>query len=499
MAVVPGRETTGWRQHAPFIAFLVVHVVVWTVVPALIRGPALDKHGDMMENFVWGQEWQWGYQKHPPFFSWVSATWLGLTGFSPWSYFLLSQINVAIAFIAIRGIAREYLTPTIAITAVMLMELVPTYSLMSFKFNSHSILLSLWPLTALFTLRAVTRGRASSWALLGLFAGLAMLSMYYSALLLACLVLLLVLTPEGRWAFRTSGPYVALLVFAAVLAPHVLWLVENDFPPFRYALAHFDESTVDSLLRTAEFAAMNLFYIAPLLIAVWLLFKNRGFLRGLSPGDRSFGQFFLPVAVLGPFLLAIGAGLLMQVRLSSVWGIPLWFAISVLLLTPIATGIDNRQDRAARRLVGILLVLMPTAALVTAALSGDVRSVYSFPARELAAEVTERWRANFDQPLEIIGGSKASAQSIAFYSPDHPSVLVDFDLQASPWLTPARIEEMGIAVVCSMVEQGCFASAREMFPGAVSGQFTVEGTERVFGRSRDESFRYLFIPPAGSR
>jgi len=499
VAVVPEQETTGWRAHAPFIAFLVAHIVVWTVVPALIRGPALDSHGDMMENFVWGQEWQWGYHKHPPFFAWVSTAWLGITGFSPWTYFLLSQINVAIAFIAIRGIAREYLTPTLAITAVMLMELVPTYSLMSFKFNSHSILLSLWPLTALFALRAVIRGRASSWALLGLFAGLAMLSMYYSALLLGCLVLLLFVTPQGRRAFRTAGPYVALLVFAAVLAPHVLWLVENDFPPFRYALVHFDEGAIDSLLRTAEFAAMNLLYIAPLLIAVWLLFKNRGFLRGLSPGDWSFGHLFLPVAVLGPFLLALGAGSLLQVRLSSVWGIPLWFAISVLLLTPIATGIDSRQNRAARRLVGILLLLMPTTVLVAAALSADVQNVYSFPAREIAAEVTERWRADFGRPLEIVGGSKASAQSIAFYSPDHPSVLLDFDLEASPWLTPARIEDEGIAVVCRTVDQACVANAHEMFPGAMSGQFTVEGAERAFGRSRDESFRYLFIPPAGSR
>jgi hypothetical protein len=307
---------------------------------------------------------------------------------------------------------------------------------------------------------------------------------------------LLIATPEGRLAFRTSGPYAALLVFALVIAPHVLWLVQNDFPPFHYALAHFDQGAGLAAGRSVKFAAANLLYVAPLLIAVWMLFKNRGFLAALSPRDASFRELFLPVVGVGPFLLTLGVGFLLQVPLSSGWGIPLWFATSVLLLKPIAAGIRDRENANARRLVAGLLVLLPVTFLSVAALSDDIQETYSFPARQLAAETERRWQEEFGVPLPIVGGWWLSVGAIAFYSNDHPSALIDFDLEASPWLTPARIEEEGIAVVCPVVLADCVERGEAMVPGARSGQFRIEAEQRLFGHSRALSFRYLFVPPA---
>ena len=44
----------------------------------------------------------------------------------------------------------------------------------------------------------------------------------------------LLLDPTARRAGRTPGPYLMAATFLVVLASHLWWLVDADFPPFRY-------------------------------------------------------------------------------------------------------------------------------------------------------------------------------------------------------------------------------------------------------------------------
>ena len=41
--------------------------------------------------------------------------------------------------------------------------------------------------------------------------------------------------PRRAQGLATPGPYVALAVALVVMAPHLVWLVQNDFLPFAYA------------------------------------------------------------------------------------------------------------------------------------------------------------------------------------------------------------------------------------------------------------------------
>ena len=46
-----------------FIAFLIVHAALWTLLPALVcRNLPLD----VIEGIAFGRDWQLGYWKHPP-------------------------------------------------------------------------------------------------------------------------------------------------------------------------------------------------------------------------------------------------------------------------------------------------------------------------------------------------------------------------------------------------------------------------------------------------
>ena len=73
--------------------------------------------------------------------------------------------------------------------------------------------------------------------LLGLAIGAALWAKYFVVVLAAPLALFLLFDRDARKALATPGPWIALAVALVVMAPHLLWLVRNDFLPFAYASA----------------------------------------------------------------------------------------------------------------------------------------------------------------------------------------------------------------------------------------------------------------------
>ena len=156
-----------------FMLFLVVHMVMWTLLPGLTRH---ELDSDSMMHFAWGQEWMLSYNLHPPFLPWVVAGFLKLVGISNWSYLFLSQINIAIAFIAIYLLAKQFLRPAQALAAVCLLEFIPYYSFLSIRLNHSSMLISIWALTVLFAYYAISRRRLMYWIVLGFCLAIGMLT-----------------------------------------------------------------------------------------------------------------------------------------------------------------------------------------------------------------------------------------------------------------------------------------------------------------------------------
>ena len=43
----------------PWALLLAVYITVW-LLASWLRSPSLDSYGDMVENYAWGQTWEWG-------------------------------------------------------------------------------------------------------------------------------------------------------------------------------------------------------------------------------------------------------------------------------------------------------------------------------------------------------------------------------------------------------------------------------------------------------
>ena len=170
---------------------LVLHVCWWTLTQALATAN-LDRYGDMLENYAWGQVLEWGSFKHPPLFAWVTGLWFRLTPLSDFSYHCMAYLNVALGLAGVALLARAMRLSALALPTIVLLCLAFPYSTLAAKFNANAVLLSVWPWVVLawwHSLHQIKRSSALLWSVsFGFLAALAMLGKYYSGVLLLSLI-----------------------------------------------------------------------------------------------------------------------------------------------------------------------------------------------------------------------------------------------------------------------------------------------------------------------
>src|SRR5437763_11600904 len=90
------------RPQLALLAFLCLHAVVWTLLPALLY-PNLPL--DLIEALTYGREWQLGYDKLPPLPWWLIEIVHRMVGIDA-AYYALAQIAVVADLAAVCLTAR---------------------------------------------------------------------------------------------------------------------------------------------------------------------------------------------------------------------------------------------------------------------------------------------------------------------------------------------------------------------------------------------------------
>src|SRR5260370_22274761 len=157
------------RPQAAFAAFLALHLLVWTALPALLY-PNLPL--DLIEALSYGREWQLGYDKLPPLPWWLVET--AHRAFdSDIAYYALGQLSVLAAFAAVWAFMLRIATPAAAAASVLIIDGLHFFNFTAPKFNHDVIQLPFWALAGLSFQRALRTGRLGPWAGLGVALGLA--------------------------------------------------------------------------------------------------------------------------------------------------------------------------------------------------------------------------------------------------------------------------------------------------------------------------------------
>ena len=484
MSSVPGLEapTTAparWRgadvspQRLNLPALLALHAVVWTLAAWLSRGN-LDLSGDMAENYVWGIEWQAGYAKHPPLFAWVTAAWFSVMPRVDAAYFLLSALNAGVGLLGVAALARRFLGADAAAVAALALAVSPLYTGLAIKFNANAVLLSVWPWAALHFVAFAQSGRLRHAAACGALVALALLGKYFSVVLGLAFVLMLVAVPAWRPRLRGAGPWVALLACALLLAPHIFWLVDQQFATLRYASQRSEGSFVPALLRLLNYSAAQVGYLLPSALLVIFAVHAGQRRAALALLGRSIVQPALQRELwwlgFAPMLVIAAIAVLAQTPMASVWGMAQWFGVTALWLAVLGRhGITPRVAWLRRALLvywaGVLLIACGVG--YADARRGSLAA--SEPRAELATAVNALWRERSGQELAIVAGPGADVMSIAFYATGKVRWWNPFHPESTPWLGLADWKREGGVIVCADADSACqqaaprFAAASPVF------------------------------------
>ena len=201
--------------------------------------PALFNHNlplDVIEGVAWGQEWQAGYDKHPPLSAWAMESFRLLFARADLGQYFLSQLFVAVTLVSVWRLARDILAPRQALLATLSLVGVYFCNFTTPEFNANVCLMPLWALAALLFWRAARTDETRYWALAGVASGLGMLAKYAMVFLLIPIAIAFLVIPQFRHALKRRGPYIALGLFATVIVLHLVWAYRHDLTTVQYAM-----------------------------------------------------------------------------------------------------------------------------------------------------------------------------------------------------------------------------------------------------------------------
>jgi hypothetical protein len=370
---------------------------------------------------------------------------------------------------------------------------VPFFNFHALKFNANTVLMPLWAGTTLLFLRSFKTRRALDAALAGLCAAAAMYGKYWSAVLLLGLAMAALADPRRASYFRSPAPWITALVGGAAIAPHLIWLIENDFTPFSYAVfVHGEASSASALWSALGYLLGSVAYVCvPPLIVFVVARPSRKALADMAwpaaPERRLAAAAFWAMLLL-PALIAPAIG----VRLTSLWSMSAWTLLPVMLLSSPLVSI-GRTDAARAVAVAFVfpLVMIVLAPAIGFAIHRGGAASEGHPS--LLAEPVERlWRETTDQPLKLFASTDIFTYGVPFYLSSHPIAAHVLERAATPQ-EEARIAKDGVALLCPMSAPACVAAANARAARSAAGKRSeIEVSHHYLG-NEGRSARYLVI------
>jgi Dolichyl-phosphate-mannose-protein mannosyltransferase len=434
------------RPAAAFAAFAALHLAVWTALPSVLyKNLPLD----LIEALTYGREWQLGYDKLPPLPWWVVEIVYRLFG-SDAAFYALSQVVILATFALVFATARPLVGALGALVAVLIIDGLHYFNYTAPKFNHDVIQLPLWALAGFAFHAGLRHGRIGDWLLLGLALGVALWAKYFMAVLAAPLALFLLIDRDARRALATPGPWLAGAVALVVMAPHLVWLVRNDFLPFAYASARAAPShgVFDHLVHPLVFAASQLGALIPALAIAAPLRWPRPAPAAVKVDD--FDRRIVTLLAFGPAATLIALSAITGRGLVAMWGYPLWLFLGLWIVMTMGAVID--RARLARIMTIWAVVFVGLCAAFTAdytvlpRIDHRYRAAF-FPGDRLADEIVARFRAATGAPLRYVVASMWVGGNVASYSAERPRVLIDGNPKRAPWIDLADLKARGAAVV----------------------------------------------------
>lgn len=489
IAAATDKDRRGWTVLLILVAF----VAVWALYGTIAKS-SQDMHRDMSELIAWSRDLALGFSKHPPLSATVVRLWFAVLPITDGTFYLLGMVIAGVSLWIAWILYGDYLPPAKRLIGVALLTFIPFFDFHALKVNVNTMLLPSWAATTLWFLRSYRTQSSGYAALAGLGAALCMMTKYWSVFLFIGLGAAALLDQRRGDYFKSKAPYITALIAIAGFSPHVVWLLQNNFPTFDYAMeSHAYNSVAASLWAGVSYlAAVAAYGSVPAIVAFIAARPNLATIRDMAwpaDADRRMAAVTFWLTLIVPIIPAPFLG----VEVNGLWSMSGWTLFPVLLLGPQSIEISAP---AARRILGaaialplIMLLLSPVIALMIH--KGDLKP-QSTQIHQLSEAVNKAWRTSARAPLFFVGGDTDLADGVAAYAPDRPHVL--------PGLPQRRHEllaEKGMALVCFASDAGCVNTIRAAASADARSAISEANLSRRFFGIDGPSERYLIvvIPP----
>ncbi len=443
------------RRESNVLLCLAVYCLLWTIYGTITKSQQ-GFNSDMTELIAWSRDPAFGYFKHPPLGAWLVAGWFAVFPLNAFSYYLLAMLMPALALWIAWRLSGDYLDAEKRLFGLALLTLVPFFNFHALKFNVNTVLMPLWAATTWCFLRSYRLRSLGYAALAGLGAALCMYGKYWSIFLLVGLAIAALIDRRRAAYFGSSAPWITIAAGALALAPHVVWLVQNNFAPIAYVReAHGPKPLGDVALSALAYLGGSIAYVAVPLIAVAVAARPTvGTLRVVA-WPRGDDWRFVAAAFWAPLLLPMLGALIGGTEITSLWSMSAWTLLPVLLLSP--ERVPVRVADVERVLALALIVPFVVTALSPAIAHFTADKVQPAQAQQtlFAHQIEEQWHANALAPLRYVDGDVNLAYGVVAHAPDRP--------HAIPGLPPppaAALKRDGFAFVCLTDDTVCVARAK---------------------------------------
>lgn len=510
--------TSARTAPAAVLWFATAHAVLWTLI-LVVQKAAQDVHMDVAEAFGWGQQFLLGYGKHPPLSGWLAGVWFWAFPVRDWSAYALAMATLGVSLVVCWLIARRVVDARRAAVTVLLLAIYPIFNFKGFKYNADLLQLVTLPLIVLAYLHAFEKRSAVSGFWLGLAAVAGMMTKYWAVTVIGAVGIAALAHPARLAFLRSPAPWVAVAVFLAGMAPHLVWLVRVDFAPLVYA---GDVYELPSRLAGAEFALHYLGHniallLAPLAaLAVALRWRPLRHVLRDTPLDmmrhavlwrpaagsvdvsqaRNVWTIQAALAVLPP----LGAAAL-GIYIKTDWGIPLFFLVPLAVLAVPFLGV---QRIVLVRLAAIWLALTlvalagsPWLAEMSVKPEPEVGSMAN-PTSQFAPRLTEAWHQRFHSRWAVVAGTTEVGALMTFYSPDHPVTFTPGEVWSSGLTSLAEAKRRGFIGICDTTDSRLPECERWMAQNAANAERLDVSARRFFhGEAGPQMvWKVYLVPPA---
>ena len=385
------------------ILFLLSHIIIWTLIPSVVN---INLPLDTIEALAWGNNLQFGYDKHPPLSAWFLEFFYNIFGSQDWAYYFLSQLFVISSFVIVFKFSEDFFkNPIYSLISVLLLEGIYFYNFTTPEFNVNVCQLPFWALTVYYCWKGINKNDISSWLLLGLFAGLGILSKYlFIYLLIAIDIFFIYLIINKKFNFKCL---ISLTSFFIILIPHLVWLVDNNYTTIYYGifrsvndpLSGFGSVQImNHILYPAIFLLKQTVVITPFLIMFYFIISKFKFKINFK--DKKL-LFLISVTIL-PLILVFITSLITGARIRTMGMTPFYLFSGVLFVYLFKLKIDLKKINKFIIIFLFLFIVSPSAYFLVSFTQKNARTDY--PGEKISSIVQTEWKKNFSGDIYTVVG-----------------------------------------------------------------------------------------------